>query len=163
MGKMVNITDEERERRRQNALALKEQGRIGPQFGKLGGRPKNPRAATKVAEKVANDGERLYERLMKIVENGVDANAIKAINALMKIEEQERQLEEKEVINLEQAKRNELLEIVAGGLRELEESGIIPGLLSEWTVEITDAEFETISSSVGSIEEAKQSEGATDR
>jgi hypothetical protein len=155
MGKMVNITDEERERRRQNMLELQKAGKVGPEFGKLGGRPKNPRAAARVAEKIANEGEEIYSRLMSIVKEGMDANSIKAATALLKIEEQERQLEEKEVVNLEQAKRDELLAIVANSLREIGQSGIFPGVIDGWAVEVTDAEFERIGESPRSIEEAK--------
>jgi hypothetical protein len=137
MGRMYNISDEERERRRQNALSLKAQGRIGPQFGKLGGRPKTPRASVIIAEKVSQEGTRIYERLMNVVESGMDANSIRAAQTLLKVEEQERQIEEKEVVNLEQAKRNELLAIVAEGLRELQDSGIT---LDGWSVELIDSE-----------------------
>lgn len=159
---MVNISDEERERRRQNMLALHEQGKAGAEFGKLGGRPRNPRASAKIAEKVSNEGEEIYERLMEIVRNGVDANSIKAANALLKIEEQERIIEEKEVKDLEQAKRGELLEIVTNNLRELTEAGILGGLFAGWSGEIIDAEVERVGESIGSLEETTESSRATD-
>jgi hypothetical protein len=150
MGKMVNISDEERERRRQNALALKAEGRIGPQFGKLGGRPRKPRASTTIAEKVSQDGTKIYDRLIEIVESGMDANSVRAALALLKTEDQERIIEEREMLNLEQAKRDDLLEIVAGGLRELQESGII---IDGWAVEITDAELEGTGEGFGGSKE----------
>lgn len=143
----MNLSDEERERRRQNALALKEKGLIGPQFGKLGGRPRKPRANTTVAEKTAEKGDAIFSRLMSIVEDGMDSQSIKAAQTLLKTEELERQIQEKEVLNIEQAKRDELLEIVAGGLQELQDTGILPGFIDGWAIEVTDAEFERVSES----------------
>ena len=150
MGKQINITDEERERRRQNAFELKEKGLIGPQFGKLGGRPKKPRASETIAEEVSKQGEAIFERLIDIVKDGKNAEAINAAMALLKVEEQERKIIETEVINLEQAKRNELLEFLSKGLQELAEAGVV---IEGWAGDITDAEFEGIGESLGSPEE----------
>lgn len=148
--KQMNISDEERERRRQNALALTAEGRIGPQFGKLGGRPRKPRASEMIAEKVASDADEIYKKLIDILRTGKEGAAIKAIQTMLQVEEKERRAQVEEVRDLEKAKRDELLEIVATGLRELASEGIV---IDGWAVEITDAELERVSEGDASLEE----------
>ncbi len=122
---MKNITPEERERRRQNMLALHAQGRAGGQFGKLGGRPRKPRASEHVAEKVREDAELFYDRMRDIVLEGGEKVASATFNTLMRIEEQERKITVEEEEKIDQLRREELLALVAEQLRELGDSGII--------------------------------------
>lgn len=122
---MVNITDEERERRRQNMLRLHEEGRAGAEYGKMGGRPKKPRASEHVAEKVREDAELFYERMREIVLEGGEKVASSTFQTLLKIEEQERKITVEEEEKIDQLRREELLAFVAEQLREARESGII--------------------------------------
>jgi hypothetical protein len=122
---MINISEEERERRRQNMLQLHREGRAGAEFGKMGGRPKKPRASEHVAEQVREDAELFYQRMREIVLEGGEKVASATFNTLMKIEEQERKITVEEEEKIDQLRREELLALVAEQLRELGESGII--------------------------------------
>jgi hypothetical protein len=126
MGQMINISEEERERRRQNMLKLHQEGRAGAEFGKMGGRPKKPRASEHVAEQVREDAELFYQRMREIVLEGGEKVASATFNTLMKIEEQERKITVEEEEKIDQLRREELLALVAEQLRELGDSGVIP-------------------------------------
>jgi hypothetical protein len=124
MGKLA-ITEEEREARRQRALALVEQGRLGgSQYGKLGGRPKKKRASELVAEKAAEEADQIWARLRGLIfQADSDKIALDAIKHVHALEEQERKVDAEEEVRYEQLKRNELLTIVVGNLARLAESG----------------------------------------
>lgn len=122
---MINITDEERERRRQNMLKLHDEGRAGAEFGKMGGRPRKPRASEQIAERVINDADTFYERLRDIAIDGTEKNAISAIIALLKTEEQERKIQVEEEDKVDQLRRDELISLVARQLGELRSAGIL--------------------------------------
>lgn len=122
---MINITDEERERRRENMLRLHQEGRAGAEFGKMGGRPRKPRASEHVAERVAQDAEAFYERMREIVLEGGEKNASAVFANLMKIEEQERKIQVEEEDRIDQLRREELVAFVAKQLAELQDSGIL--------------------------------------
>lgn len=152
----MRLSDEERERRKENALQLHSEGRFGgAEFGRRGGRPRKPRASETIAELTASQGREIFARLFQIVVEGKDSDSIKSAVELLRTEERERQIEEQEEVKIDQLKRDELLEIVANGFNELEAAGIIPGFIDGFIVEATDAEFAPISSSNGSIEEAR--------
>lgn len=134
----MELTSTEIERRRANANALVAEGRLGgAEFGRLGGRPKKPRAAERVAERVAGEADNFFERLKEIVETGGEANAINSIKTLLQIEENERQIQENEELKFEQLKRDELIKFIAGTLGELQSAGVFP----EGSI---DAEFEPV-------------------
>lgn len=134
----MELSSQEIERRRANANSLVAEGRLGgAQFGRLGGRPRKPRAAEMIAEKVAGEADTFFTRLKEIVETGGEANAINSIKTLLQIEENERQIEENEELKFEQLKRDELIKFIGETLGELQSSGIFPGT-------IADAEFEPV-------------------
>lgn len=134
----MELTSQEIERRRENANALVAEGRLGgAEFGRLGGRPKKPRAAERVAERVAGEADTFFERLKEIVETGGEANAIQSIKTLLQIEDNERQIQENEEVKFEQLKRDELIKFIAGTLGELQSQGILPG-------EVVDGQFEPV-------------------
>jgi len=122
---MVNISDEEREARRQRMLELHKQGRAGAEYGKMGGRPKKPRASEHVAEQVREDADLFYQRMRDIVLEGGEKVASATFNTLMKIEEQERKITVEEEEKIDQLRREELLALVADQLGELRDSGVI--------------------------------------
>lgn len=123
---MINISEEERERRRQNMLRLHQEGRAGAEFGKMGGRPRKPRASEHVAEQVREDAELFYQRMRDIVLEGGEKVASATFNTLMKIEEQERKITVEEEEKIDQLRREELLALVSEQLAELRGSGVIP-------------------------------------
>lgn len=151
----MNLTEQEIERRRENAIQLHAEGRLGgAAYGRLGGRPRKPRAAEAIAERVAGDGETFYLRLKEMVETGTDPNATKAILTLLGIEENERKVAETEELKFEQLKRNELIEYIAEAFFELTGEGILPERFIDGEfVEVFDRGIETASPSTNSTEE----------
>jgi hypothetical protein len=134
----MELSSTEIERRRNNANTLVAQGRLGgAEFGRLGGRPRKPRAAEMIAEKVAGEADTFFERLKEIVETGGEANAINSIKTLLQIEENERQIIENEELRFEQLKRDELIKYLTTAFGELQDQGFFPG-------GIADAEFEPV-------------------
>jgi hypothetical protein len=123
----LDITEEERERRRLNALELHAQGKLGGvEFGKLGGRPRKKRATEIAAEKIDEKGQQIADRLMQLIlESESEKTALDAIKHAHAITEQERKIEVEEEVRYEQLKHNELLAIVVGNLERLTQDGRI--------------------------------------
>jgi hypothetical protein len=136
MSKMVNITEEERERRRQNMLRLHEEGRAGADYGKMGGRPRKPRASEYIADRVAQDAEAFYERMREIVLEGGEKNAGAIFRDLMKIEEQERKITVEEEDRIDQLNREKLLELVSKQLADALSAGTLPGIIDVGEAEV---------------------------
>ena len=118
-------TDEEKEQQRQRMLQLHADGRAGGQFGKLGGRPKKPRASERVAERVSGEGDFFYDRHMEIARNGRDGEALRAMDKLLNIEEQERKIDAEEEQRIDELNRTQLLEVVRTQWAELLRRGIV--------------------------------------
>jgi hypothetical protein len=115
------------EKQREIANRLVAEGRFGG-AGRGQGRPRKPRATEKVAELMAGDGRKIYDRLMLILENGTDSNSILAVRELRAIEENERKIQdEDEDKAIENLKKDQLLALVVGKLLELGDKGVIPG------------------------------------
>lgn len=77
---------------------LVEDGKIGPQFGRLGGRPRKPRAAEKVAEYARREADKIIGAYEEALDGDNTRLKMEAANALIKIERDEAslQLEEDE-------------------------------------------------------------------
>jgi hypothetical protein len=134
----MELTDEEREKRRQRALALHEQGKFGgAQPGS--GRPRKKRVAEVIAEKVADEAQTIYDRLMQVVREGTDSNAISASRQLIEIEEKEAIRLDREDDKIDSLHRDQLLLLVATQMKELYDRGLIPDLPG-----VVDAEFEEV-------------------
>lgn len=128
-------TDEEREEQRQRMLALHAEGRAGAEFGKLGGRPRTKRPQERIAERAANEGDRFYDRMMEIVENGRDGEARKAIMDVLGIVEKERQIEVEEEQRFAELRRAELEVLVARNFAELVRRRVLSEPGSEQIIE----------------------------
>lgn len=160
---MVNITEEERERRRQNMLRLHQEGRAGADYGKMGGRPRKPRASEYVAERVAQDAEDFYERMRAIVLEGSEKNAGAVWKELMRVEEQERKITVEEEDRIDQLNREKLLELVTKQLTDALAAGIIPGVIDVGEAEVIRDERPTRTGEITSgTEEADSTEGSAD-
>ena len=133
---MVNISDEERQRRSDNMKRLHAEGRAGAEFGKLGGRPKAPRASERIAERVAQKGDDYFERLDEIAMTESGKNAIAALQTLLKIEEQERKIVIEEEDKIDELDRTALLALVSEQLRAAQNSGLL-----ERVINVGDAEI----------------------
>lgn len=122
-------TEERRQKQREVALKGVAEGSFGG-AGRGQGRKRKKRHSEVVAELVQNDGQRIYNRLMGIVESGTDANSMAAIRELRSYEESERKISlEEEAVDLDNMRRDQLLELVVGRLVELEAVGAIPGVI----------------------------------
>lgn len=137
----MELTDEEREARRQRALALHADGKFGgAQPGS--GRPRKKRASEVVAESVAAEGQLIYDTLIEIVRSGTDSNKMSAAKTLMEIEEKEAQRSDREDDKIEEMHRDQLLLMVASKLEALSDRGLIPGfaeVVDGYAVEVEDS------------------------
>lgn len=119
-----NISEEERQRRSERARQLVKQGKIGG-VQKGAGRPKKERASEVVAEKIREDGERIYRALRKALNSKSDSVALKAALAMIQIEREEEEYQAKEEQRMyENLSREKLLEMVGQHIKKLEESGV---------------------------------------
>jgi hypothetical protein len=137
---MSSWSPERIEKQRELAKRLVEEGKFGG-ANRGQGRPRKPRASEKVAELVAGDGKRIYDRLMSILENGTDSNSILAVRELRAIEENERKIvDQEEEQAIENLKKDQLLALVVGKLLELGDKGVIPGdVIDGEVIGITDS------------------------
>ncbi len=128
-------TDEEKEEQRQRMLALHAEGRAGGEFGKLGGRPRKKRPQEQMAERAKDEGDRLYDRLISIVDNGRDAASIQAVKTILEVVENERKIEVEEEQRFAELNSRQLRELVSGQLLELLRRRVIeqPGTFVEGT------------------------------
>lgn len=134
----MELTDEERENRRQRALALHADGKFGGvQPGS--GRPRKKRVAEVIAEKVADEAQTIYDRLMQIVREGTDSNSISASRQLLEIEASESTRLDREDEKIDSMHRDQLLLLVATQMKELYDRGLIPDLAG-----VVDGEFEEV-------------------
>jgi hypothetical protein len=130
----MNWTPERIEQQRELAKDLVAQGKFGG-AGRGQGRKRKPRASEKVAELVAGDGRKIYDRLMDILENSTASNSILAIRELRAIEENERKIaDDDEDKAIDDLKKDQLLALVVDQLVKLGDKGVIP------TDEIIDGE-----------------------
>lgn len=134
----MNLSEEERQKRSERALALHEQGRFGgPQPGS--GRPRKKRASEIVAEQVSTEGQAIFDRLMTILRDGTDSNSISAASKLLEIEKQETDRLEREDEKIENMHRDQLLLLVATQFKELHDRGLIgTDIIDGQFVEIDD-------------------------
>lgn len=138
----MELSDEERERRRQRALALHEEGKFGgPQPGS--GRPRKKRVSEVIADQVDEEAQIFFDRLMQIVREGTDSNAITAARELISISEKEAIRKDREDERIDDMHRDQLILLVATQLKELSDRGLIPNLpiIDGELVEVTDEEF----------------------
>lgn len=149
------LTKEERLslERSERAKALHAQGKFGgPQPGS--GRPRKKRASELIAEKIADEAELFYDRLITIVRSGNDSNALAAMRDALKIEEQEQVRKDRDKERVEDMARDELLILVAGKIQELAESGAIPSDFIDGTAwEVEDEGPPAISEGTSELEQ----------
>ena len=118
----------------ERAMQLKEDGKIGGHFGKLGGRPRKPRASEKVAEAAQKDAEKIIKVFKDLVESDSEKTRLAAANSWLAIEQEETKLrlqEERQEFDIGQASREELLNFMKSALQSgspiAEQLGVIDG------------------------------------
>lgn len=148
-------TPEEREAQRLRMQQLHAEGRAGPQFGRLGGRPSTKRRVAEVLEEKAQDkAEKIWRRLEQILDGESDRQAIEAIKVILQTEDHVHKERVREERDLEQLSRAELELYILDAFRELKEAGF-PGLES---FDVIDVEYEEAPRAIGPGEGASRSE-----
>lgn len=147
---------ERREKQREVAKRLVEEGKFGG-AGRGQGRPRKKRASEVVAEKVAEQGSDIFDRLMEITRGGNDGNSISAARTLLETEEKERKLQLEEEQSYEDMRGNDLAESIQNLLYELSANGTIelPILEGEFTPLAESSTDRTVEES-GSVEESSE-------
>jgi hypothetical protein len=122
------------------ARELQEDGKIGGHFGKLGGRPRKPRAMEKVAEEAQKESAKIIQVFKDLVESDSEKTRLAAANSWLAIEQQETQLrlqEERQEFDIGQASREELLaymkEALASGSPIAQQLGFVDGTATDIT------------------------------
>lgn len=101
------------------ARELQEDGKIGGHFGKLGGRPRKPRASEKVAEAAQKDADQIIKVFRELVNSESEKTRLAAANSWLAIEQEETKLrlqEERQEFDIGQASREQLLEYLKSAL-----------------------------------------------
>jgi hypothetical protein len=95
---------------------LKAEGRIGAEFGKLGGRPRKPRAAEAVAEHARQHADRIIDALDSGLDSENERIRMEAAQAFIKIEKDEAsiQLDEDEFDQMSAQEQLKQLKDLAG-------------------------------------------------
>ena len=117
-------TPERREKQREVARRLVEEGRFGGK-GRGQGRPRTPRASERVAERTSSEGDAIFERFMEILRDGKNSDSIAAGRTLLETEEKERKVQIEEEQQIEDMRGNDLKELIYSQLKELSEHGAI--------------------------------------
>lgn len=118
----------------ERALQLKEDGKIGGQFGKLGGRPRNPRASEKVAEAAQKDADKIIKVFKDLITSDSEKTRLTAANSWLAVEQEETKLrlqEERQEFDIGQASREELINFMKTALKTgspvAEQLGVVDG------------------------------------
>jgi len=129
--KKINISEEERQRRSERAKEMVKKGIIGGDRRSEGaGRPKVKKATEKVAEEADRNASKMVKELKDVLENGKPSEKLKAIDLWLSIAiKEEEKRDKKELEQIKNASREELIKLVGQQIIPLLQSGIkIPGL-----------------------------------
>jgi hypothetical protein len=120
------------------ARELQEDGKIGGHFGKLGGRPRKPRASEKVAEQAQKEADSIIAVFKDLVNSESEKTRLAAANSWLAVEQEETRLrlqEERQEFDIGQASREELLnylrEALASGSPLANQLGVIDGTATD--------------------------------
>jgi len=142
----MSWTPERKEKQREIANQLVAEGKFGG-AGRGQGRPRKRRASEEVAELVAGEGRKIYQRLMDILENGTDSNSILAVREIRAIEESERKIEIQDEQNeIENMRKDELVDLLQVLLVEGVNKGVIPEEFIDGEAELVAIEGPSASS-----------------
>ncbi len=143
----INISEEEREKRRQRAIELhakkREDGRPvfgGPQPGS--GRPRKKRASEVVAERVAEEGDAIAAAIIENLADDKPATVrLQAAKTALDFEAQEEKRKREEG-DLRGKTNDELIDLIARGASELYQQGRLDAAITDGMV--LDGEAEEI-------------------
>lgn len=122
----MKLSDEERKRRRELALKMREEGKLGGKKAlEKAGRPRNKRANELVAESAREDGVLLVKTLRNLIKTGTETTKLKALITYLEIEAKEHDKQVKEEQKAyENMGRDKLLALIGDRFKELKSQGI---------------------------------------
>jgi hypothetical protein len=126
----------------ERALQLKEDGKIGGHFGKLGGRPRKPRASEKVAEAAQKEADNIIKVFSDLIQSDSEKTKLAAANSWLAIEQEETKLrlqEERQEFDIGQASREELLNFMKDALKAGSPIADQLGVVDGSAVDITES------------------------
>lgn len=124
MGKKLQLSEKEIQRRKDLARKLREEGKFGgAQRGS--GRPKGKRASEIVAEGIREDATKILSALRVALKSNSPTVKLKAALAMLDIEAKETSLQLKEEKQAyENMSRDKLLELIGERFKQLEKEGV---------------------------------------
>jgi hypothetical protein len=138
-----NLSPEAREKLSRLAKERVEKGIIGgAKFGKLGGRPRKPRASAEAAE----EARKHAQEIIAVFKDGIDperpmGTRLKAAELWLAVEEKEAKLSLAEERQDEQLDRDEIIKRLADGLLKGAVGAAMQGHINGTATDITDAEI----------------------
>lgn len=141
----MNISEEERKRRSERAKEMVKKGKIGGDRRSEGaGRPKVEKASEKIAKAADRSADKMVKELNNILKNGKPGEKLKAIELWLSIANKESDKQEKkELQQIKNAGREELLKIVGEQIIPLLEAGLsVPGFDEKDFIDVEAEEIE---------------------
>lgn len=139
----MELSEEERKRRSENAKALHAKGKFGGnQRG--AGRPRVKRATEKIAEEADQNAAMMIKELKQIIKNGSNNEKLKAIDLWLGINMKETDKKEKrEQAEIANASREDLIKMIGPKIQQLIDSGLdlskmLPETIEGTAIDITD-------------------------
>lgn len=121
--KELVLSPQERKRRSDRAKQLVKEGKLGgPNQGQ--GRKRTEKANEKLAREAARHSQKMLDRLLDIIENGKNSEALNAMKMWIEIEATENARQDKEKVSeLEGKSKDELMKFVIEKLIERQDAG----------------------------------------
>lgn len=140
---MAEISEEEREARRQRAIELHAQGKFGgAEFGRLGGRPRKPSITEQVAEKLREKSSEVAAAIIDgLDEDNAPTVRLQAARQALEVEALDDRRRASEEREFERLSDPALAKLVGEMLSGLKDAGAIDQLFVDAEAEeISDAE-----------------------
>lgn len=144
----VNISPEESRRRSERMQRMRKEGKVGPQFGKLGGRPRKVRASELIAEQASKK----RKEIAKVLEDAIDEEQpitvrMKGVQMITDIEKSERSMEMAEDEHYAKMNKDEMIDEMA---KKLNDNPVLAQILMDRmkgggdVIDVTDSSREII-------------------
>ncbi len=138
--KGLALSPQEHKRRSDKAKELVASGKLGG-ANRGQGRKKQVKANEKVADEAARHSQKIIDRLLDVIENGKNAEALNAISMWLKIEAEEtHRKSQQEVSELEGKSKDELMKFVIEKLIEKQGTGETLEFVDSTAKDVTEAQ-----------------------
>lgn len=132
------LSEEELERRRQNALQLVKAGKLG---GKQpgAGRPRKKRASEIVAEKASQEAQKIAQAFEDALEPHNPASVrLTAAKEWLKVEQEEAKLQMEEEKHVNELQTNQLIDLITTKLQKIHEAGVLENIIDGEIVDVIE-------------------------